>query len=111
TILDPFVGTGTTLLRSQLKLHNAVGYDLSPLSVFVSNAKTSRYSNKVNEYWRDLDKHLSRKVIRGIPCESEILRRAFGERHWDVLQHIRNSITEIRNPKYKSFFQLALIRI
>lgn len=111
TILDPFVGTGTTLLSSQLKLHNAIGYDLSPLSVFVSNAKTARYSKKINEYWRELDQQLDGKVKSGIPCRSDILSRAFGARHWDVLQHIAYSIADVRNPKYKSFFQLALIRI
>lgn len=45
-IVDPFVGAGTTLLVAQERGYNSVGYDLSPLSVLVSNAKVAHYDRE-----------------------------------------------------------------
>jgi len=38
-VLDPFVGSGTTLLESSLLNNSAVGIDIDPLSVLISQAK------------------------------------------------------------------------
>lgn len=40
TILDPFCGTGTTLLESKLRGFPSVGVDANPVCVLVSKAKT-----------------------------------------------------------------------
>jgi DNA modification methylase len=40
TILDPFCGTGTTLLESKLRGHRSIGIDANPVCVMVSKAKT-----------------------------------------------------------------------
>ncbi|MBX3056727.1 MAG: RNA methylase [Anaerolineae bacterium] len=39
TILDPFCGSGTTLVEAGHGQFNAVGVDVNPLAVFISNAK------------------------------------------------------------------------
>ncbi|MBI4043911.1 MAG: hypothetical protein HY393_03860 [Candidatus Diapherotrites archaeon] len=43
-ILDPFCGVGTTLLSCKLLGLEAYGFDVSPLAVFVSRAKTRNYN-------------------------------------------------------------------
>ena len=40
TVLDPFVGSGTTLVEAQMLAINALGLDVSPLCVLVSQVKT-----------------------------------------------------------------------
>lgn len=40
-VLDPFCGSGTTLIEAGLKGCHAVGIDISPLAVLISQAKTS----------------------------------------------------------------------
>ena len=40
-VLDPFCGSGTTLVEAALYGCSAVGLDMNPLSVFLSNAKIS----------------------------------------------------------------------
>jgi DNA modification methylase len=42
TILDPFCGSGTTLVESVLAGYNAIGIDIDPLSVLISKVKTTR---------------------------------------------------------------------
>lgn len=42
-IVDPFVGAGTTLLVARDRGYNALGLDLSPLAVLVSNVKVANH--------------------------------------------------------------------
>lgn len=39
TLLDPFCGSGTTLIEAQNKNVNSVGIDINPLATFVANSK------------------------------------------------------------------------
>lgn len=41
-ILDPFCGSGTTLVESVLSGYNAIGIDIDPLSAMISRVKTTR---------------------------------------------------------------------
>lgn len=40
-ILDPYVGSGTTLLEANLNSRHSVGVDMSPLAVLITKVKTS----------------------------------------------------------------------
>jgi len=44
TVLDPFCGSGTTLVQANELGINAVGYDISAFNVMLCRAKTGRYS-------------------------------------------------------------------
>ena len=44
TLVDNFAGSGTTLLTARMRSLVSYGYDLSPLAVTVSKAKTASYS-------------------------------------------------------------------
>lgn len=45
TILDSYMGSGTTLLEAQLSNRNAIGVDLNPLAVLISQVKNLRVSD------------------------------------------------------------------
>ena len=40
-VLDPFCGSGTTLVEAGLRGHASIGVDISPLAVLISRAKTA----------------------------------------------------------------------
>ena len=42
TVLDPFCGSGTTLVEGVLAGHNVIGVDIDPLSAMISKVKTTR---------------------------------------------------------------------
>ena len=44
TILDSYMGSGTTLLEAQLLNRNAIGIDLNPLAVLISQVKNLQVS-------------------------------------------------------------------
>lgn len=45
-ILDPYVGSGTTLLEANLASRHAIGIDLNPLAVLISKVKTTPVTEK-----------------------------------------------------------------
>ncbi|WXG42217.1 MAG: DNA methyltransferase [Candidatus Freyarchaeum deiterrae] len=49
TVLDPFSGSGTTLVQANELGINAIGYDISAFNVLLSRAKTAEYNLKKME--------------------------------------------------------------
>jgi SAM-dependent methyltransferase len=63
-ILDPFCGSGTTLLECAHVGWNAVGVDLNPLGVFISNAKVTAVHSPVQQL-SDAARKLSEALSEG----------------------------------------------
>ena len=52
TILDPYMGSGTTLLEAIIVKRKAIGFDLNPLAVLISKVKTTAISNEeLDKLW------------------------------------------------------------
>ena len=82
TVLDPFIGSGTTAVEAQLLGINCVGVDISPLCVLQSRVKTESIQvlpeilewkdeilKKVGVNLFNLDSNALNKVIDSIPNE------------------------------------------
>jgi len=50
TILDPFVGSGTTLIEANIFGANSIGIDISEFNCIISKAKTQKYDLKKVEF-------------------------------------------------------------
>lgn len=110
-IYDPFVGAGTTLLACRERGVSAVGTDLLPLSVFVSNIKVRDY------HISTLKRHLSQLHFGDEPRSQNhfasvpIVEKAFNTQVIKQISIIYEPIQEIRNAKYRGFFLLGLLSI
>lgn len=89
TVLDPFCGSGTVAVESQLLGRHAVGSDIDPLAVFISRTKNKRL--KVQ--------HLRRSAAQLVTClqdierpKTEYERRKRSDVSWETV--VRNARSE-----------------
>ena len=113
-VLDPFAGSGTTLLAAKEMAVPSDGFDLSPLAVLASNAKTATYSRKrLDKAWQTLETKLGRR--RTSPMRHaypELVQRSLSEGRLEALDAIANAIENTHCPRpERDFFRLALISI
>jgi hypothetical protein len=111
-IYDPFVGAGTTLLAAKSRGIPAVGADISPLSVFVANAKVAPYRpDMLSQTWEKIQ-----RAMRQLPLPRHLERPPFLEKALELgthqhLERIRRAIVQEADSVSKQFFLLALLRV
>ena len=107
-ILDPFVGAGTTVLRAAQLGYAAAGVDLSPLSLFVSQVKVTKWKkDALKKYLRFV---LAYRPAQQIPELPERMYKAFTKKELAQLYGLRQRILHLPKP-YNDFFLLILLRV
>lgn len=108
-ILDPFVGAGTTLTVARQRGMHAIGTDLSPLSVIVSNAKIGTKNDpSLRAGLRTVIETFDRLGAIDV-CRPSRLQRAFTDAEFSVLQRLRRAILS-QPDREREFLLLALLR-
>ncbi len=60
TVLDPYMGSGTTLVEASIRGVNSIGSDLNPLARMMSKVKTTHYEEDViKKQFTEISFHLS----------------------------------------------------
>src|SRR3989338_8059116 len=107
-VLDPFCGVGTTLLACKQAGLRAVGFDVSPLAVFVSQVKTANYNlESLEEAIRHALKWKFERP-RNLPS-SPWLKRAFSKYALEDIFFYKEKITHIENLVERNFLALGLM--
>ena len=57
TIIDPYAGSGTTLLAAKLLGHNYIGIDISKKYIELANKRINNYQNERDILEREIEKH------------------------------------------------------
>ena len=132
-VLDPFCGTGTTLVECSKRGVSSVGIDSSPLCTFVSRVKTNWLvkpakfrvlSEKILSAAEKLDQRVHRAKL---DLETEIRRFEVGRHFYDSGMVARGWISpipllkalhtkqiiedQVREPDYRDLFLLALTSV
>ena len=103
-ILDPFAGSGTVLLESQLSGREAIGADMNPLARLVSEVKTTPLSGEI---LRESKAYLLSRIPK-VPKDS--MPDVTNLKYWfyphiiKQLQCILEGIQEINDQDVKKFF-------
>ena len=114
-ILDPFCGSGTTLVEGILAGHNVIGIDIDPLSALISKVKTTPVSilelNRVCDW---VIRGINRKKNGTFKPECETIEHWFTNDAINKLSLIRTLIDQIPekfggNKKIRDIQDLLLI--
>jgi len=106
-VLDPFMGSGTTLLACKERGLDSYGFDVSPLAVLASRAKTNDYDAAE---LKQAIKHLSKSKFRK-PDASAVpkdVRRFFNPHTLDDVLFFREQISQCK-AEVSDFLKLGLI--
>ncbi len=118
TVLDPFCGSGTTLLEARLQGINAIGVDVNGLSILLSKVKSTPLTQekqiiikqfitqleKDNSGWKNIRPQITTKNIEGLS-------------HWfqlnvaEELTYILQEITKIEDNEIKDFLKIVFSSI
>lgn len=115
TILDPFCGSGTTLVESLLAGYNAIGIDIDPLSALISKVKTKRVDkSELNKISKWLVQQINSKPKGTFTPDCEKIEHWFTNDATEKLSTIRTLINQIPeefedNKKVRDIQDLLII--
>jgi len=113
SVIDPFVGAGTTVLAAKEREVPAAGYDISPLAAFVSSVKTRTYDDvcSLGSAAKELDDRISEPPKKRSTSEyPAIVRRALPGRILPTMANCRDEINRLPySTVEKDFMTLALL--
>lgn len=113
-ILDPFCGTGNTLLACQQAGYNAIGFDILPLGVFISNTKLQCdydieiLKEKIGEI---SSLKFGETSLKWLDLKFIDIKRAFSKYARNDILFFKERILEIEDEKIRNFIFLALLSI
>lgn len=114
-IVDPFCGSGTTLVEGILAEHNVIGVDIDPLSVLISKVKTTKVDiTKLNTISIWLIKEIKKKKREYFKPDCETIEHWFTQEAIKKLSIIRTLINQIpekfgNNKKVKDIQDLLVV--
>lgn len=108
TVLDPFCGSGTTLLACKQRGIASVGFELNPLPVLVSRVKTRDYDlEELAKFVKEARKWKFEKP-KELP-KDPYMRKAFSKWALEDIVWLKGKIISIREESAREFLYLALI--
>jgi len=124
TILDPFCGSGTTLIQANELGINSLGYDISAFNVLLVRAKSAQYDleivkKEILDILSRVERQESKKALKqlsfwmtngltnGQTVENEYLKAWFAPQ---ALVELLNYSGLIRNYEYKDILRVILSR-
>ena len=113
-VLDPFCGTGTTLLAAKQKGYNAYGTDILPLGVFVSNTKLQDNYDVplLQEKMKELSLHkFGETHLKWADPGFIDMRKALSRYARNDILFFKEKIMQIEDEKTRNFLMLGLLSI
>lgn len=112
-ILDPFAGSGTTLLASQWKGMYPKGIDINPFFTFVERAKLDWYKYDLKKIETEIKRLVKKKVKspRIKAPELSSFRKVYLPEILDQLLFFKETLLQVEDELTRNFLLLGLVSI
>ena len=106
--MDPFSGSGTSVLASSILGYQSIGIEVNPFLYFLSKIKCVNYSNKFNLLLNNFKKlDIKKQTLSEVPKLS-ISKKLFKNQLNEILR-IKNWIKQIKDKNCKELFFCAYL--
>lgn len=119
TVLDPFCGSGTTLVEARIFGANAIGVDVNGLSVLLSRVKSTPLSDEqfsvIEEFIAEIEGATFKWKFIGKP--KIVIKEIEGQDHWfqknvsEEISFILNKISKQNDSGVQNFLKIILSSI
>jgi DNA modification methylase len=110
-VLDPFAGSGTTMLAAEMRAAPSIGFETHPLVRRVTEAKLA-WDQDADEFERRAAKVLKQSIPRTWPSPPPLLAKIYPQTTLAALLGLRDAIDELREgDALDRLLWLALVAI
>ena len=111
-IMDPFSGSGTTLLTAKQNNIDGIGFEINPFLKFVASNKIINLSKKEKQLASNCLKKIkfSKKINSSLIPKLSISRKLFGNKLGEIT-NLKQQINKINKKKIRNLFFLAFLCI
>ncbi len=113
-VIDPFSGSGTTVIESKMNGFDALGVDINPMSSFIANTKVQNYKEEDYQLLIDYIELFKNAFIKHTDTNIEDYQdmlRFFDENHLKSLLFIKEFYEGIKVEKIQALFKLGYLSI
>lgn len=114
TILDPFMGGGTTIVEGIVNQRKVIGLDINPLAVFLARVKSTPLSRDNLLYLRNWIEKFPKQLSERLEVKSQDrLEGYYKNTPWWIRNQILKLlelISEVREKRVQNFLRCALLK-
>jgi len=109
-VLDPFCGSGSTIVQGKISGVQCYGFEINPFSSFLAKVKTQNYRNKdIIDFKIESEKILNSDLLKLNPNKPELstIDKLYPKDVLKYLLNFRDKLNKIENKKVKDLLFLA----
>ena len=112
-VLDPFCGSGTTVVEAALNGYSGIGIDINPMSAFISKVKCRSYTDEEVTTILELTKILVELLKQQVPKDEYLkkyqeVEKFFSPKNYNRLIAIREAIDNQKKVVGNKIYELLL---
>lgn len=112
TLLDPFAGSGTTLVAANKMGYKGIGFEVNPFSFFLMNTKIQGYTANEVSAFKDLSQQILKELADDLLEEYELPKLSISGKVFQIeaekyMMSCKSKIARLEDSKVKDLLKLG----